>query len=685
MRSTVLTPPIRVASVALFAAIAASFGFNSSLSAQQQRQRMAEETLSIPPSEQLLEISVDAPREARVGQSYDMQVVVRNASSALTLHDIELEASTSGPIEIQSSQMGQAGQTSSQQNDRSGQNAGSGGSQDQSSNQQNQQNQDQQNQNQNQQSATQQSQNQQSGSQNAASQNSSGNQGSKKSWTIKELKPGQTKQIVLTAVGDEQQKGSVCLSVVSYRRSVCIDTQLTKPELSLAKQAPDEAPLCEVVPIVYTVENTGTGDLGPFTIEDSLSEGLRTESGDQKLKFEVSGLDAGETRKFRAEVVPVQRGEFSSRAVAKAQNSDLEQQSKNVTTKVVGPELAVAIDGPNTAYVDRPIDYTVRITNTGNMALDSGMLAMTFPSSAEISQQGDFQQTDNQVSSGSQDGTQGQPQEAQSEQGSSQSQQGSSSGSGSNSNSNQAQSSQQDVDQRQYEFNRLEPGETIMTTFVLRGVDSEKVDMKAKASFECAVGESEAKTSSVAHTQTQIAQLAALLLTVVDERDPVRVGNEVVYTINVRNQGNSPDENLQITAQLPQKLKFKEASGATSAESDGRKVTFDKVDKITPGEELKWTLRAVGESSGTTQLAVTLQSDGLDQKVQSEEPTQLFGGNSGQSSSQSPDQQNSNQQQNSNSNTSNQSNASDSQVSDESDQTGSQSSESADTQSRSEQ
>lgn len=593
---------------------------------QRTDQRNSRNTTMIPSSEQLLEVRADAPEEVEVGEGYQIKVLLRNNSESVDLHDIKLEAKTTGPLEVQSSKMNRSDQESKKDGRDAQESASS--------------------QSRNSQSSSQDSSSGQSASENASDADSNGDKSDsskpqsdgQNSWTIKKLAAGESLELVMEAVGDAEKEAECCLTVKSFRitpnsEPLCTTTKFTKPMLKLTKQAPERATLCDVVHFTYVVKNDGSGDVGAFTITDKLPKGFETESGDKELKFEVDGLRAGSERKFEADVRPLKIGDFSSRAVAKAKNSDLKNQSKKVSTKVEGADLEVAIDGPESAPAGKPVEYTVSITNNGNQAVEEGMLEVTFPTSADLNASGDFQQTDNTASNRNSSGGQPKPANNQSRQRNSDSASGQRSSDG-----KQDSSSQRDEgkDQRKMEFTGLNPGDTLETKMTLEGVEAKQIQVVAKASHTCRTSDGEQTLStSEANTQTKIVKLPALRVSVVDEQDPIQVGEEVAYKIVVFNQGNSADSNLQLSTELPEGLKFKEVSGETSAEADGRKVTFEKVSEIQPGDKLEWTLYATAESSGEVRLKLMTKSDGLEQTVQSQEPTQLYGSNSQHNESQS--------------------------------------------------
>src|SRR5690606_36678163 len=119
----------------------------------------------------------------------------------------------------------------------------------------------------------------------------------------------------------------------------CRQATAVKPQLNIVKTAREQSQLGDVIELVYTVHNDGTGAVGRFEIIDELAEGLQTIEGEDRLAFAVDELAAGDTRRFVARVYATRTGQFTIHAEASATELDLHSRSENVGQNVVGADL----------------------------------------------------------------------------------------------------------------------------------------------------------------------------------------------------------------------------------------------------------------------------------------------------------------------------------------------------------
>ena len=616
----------------------------------------------LPASDGMLRLSANMPQEVRVSGQFEYTVTVENVTDNIALHDIKISHQGSGPFEIESTRIEKTKKSathSTNKSQRSGQQTANQKNDRKDSQKKNQQDRQKDNaqregvssQNTNQ-SSKQKSQseeedsyfglgffdNEEEGQSNRQSKSQRGKQNSDKwgrsidenTWTIKRLMPGESRNIRVTASADKAGELKTCLAVTSMRPSLCLTTNVVKADLQLAKRAPEKAHVCEVIELEYFLQNDGEADLQSVTVKDDLPEGMQTIDGEKSLSFKVDGLKGGDTRKFVAKVIANKTGELSSRAVATPKQGQASRSAK-ATTKVSAAELAIAMDGPSTSYVNRSTTQTVRVTNVGDAPAQNVTLSLGTDSELQVAHVGDPQDSDDHVNASQSSGTptladafdrKSSNEDANQQSGS---QQASKNAEGQSSDRQQrARPSLEDFEQREIDLGTIEPGQTIAIDFTTQSDADGKFVQIAKAEFHCGEGEHEQKVTSVARGEINVVALSALLVTVVDEKDPIRSGDEVTYSITVKNQGDAADENVEVTAMLPGQLKFVSADGTTDAQSQGNQVKFQPVKKLEAGDSARWDLTAKASGKGEVRLEVEVKSNGLSRATVTEEPTKLF-------------------------------------------------------------
>ncbi len=201
-------------------------------------------------------------------------------------------------------------------------------------------------------------------------------------WKISELKPGESKTIKVTALGDQEGEKQTCIQV-DYKPTLCVATTFVKPEIQVSKAAPKEVDICQPIELRYTIKNTGSGEAKNLTLHDDLPDGLTTRDGKDTVDYKVGDLDSGQSKDYTVQVVAKKTGEFGSRAVAEGEG-DLSAKSSRPTTKVIATELAVDIEGPSAEYVGDPTTYRVRVENRGQATARDAKLQVQVDRNAKL-------------------------------------------------------------------------------------------------------------------------------------------------------------------------------------------------------------------------------------------------------------------------------------------------------------
>ncbi|TWT74248.1 DUF11 domain-containing protein [Allorhodopirellula solitaria] len=574
-------------------ALAGVCAFTTNATSQEPSQEtpQSSSTTTARTGDGLLSLQADMPQQTHAGESFEYTVTVSNSSDNMTLHDVVLKHRKAEGLTVESVSK-QSNATNSSQSEENGSD-----------------------------------EQEKSGDQSQkAKESQNGKNNKPKQLKISALKPGESQTFVVKATADKEGDLKSCLEIASYTPAVCLTTTVVKPELELTKKAPKTADRCNVIEIVYSIKNGGSGDVGAMTISDKLGNGLETIDGENSLKFVVDGLSAGDTRSFKARVFATKAGSFSSRATAKATDSDLQSRSKKTTTKVSAADLAVRINGPKKIQGEKTAQFTATVRNTGNVDATDVDVTVMWPEQASLANLGDVSKKKASKQGDESKSDQQQPTLAKSGDGNSA---GDSDKQGSNEGDN-SKSNATKMAKQSFTIDSLAAGETAQFQYTVQPNDVEKLATKVEALYICDVDaatdreQASAKTTAVAMASVEVVRLPALQIMIIDSDDPVANGDEVTYTARVWNEGDAADSNVQLEMEIPDGLEFVSANGPTEFNQDGGVVTFDAIKSMKAGQREDYKLVAKASGSGSVKVKANLSSKTLDESVSSEEPTELF-------------------------------------------------------------
>ncbi|MDB5358420.1 MAG: hypothetical protein JWN24_4873 [Phycisphaerales bacterium] len=395
-----------------------------------------------------------------------------------------------------------------------------------------------------------------------------GTSGEAVAFNVGNLGPRESRSILVTGVPERQGQISQCFRVSYEPPTLCTAVNVVAPAVAVTKQAPQQADVCQDIQWRYSIRNTGSGVARNVTLRDELPEGLTTADGQRVVSANVGDIPAGQARDVIVHLKASQPGQFASAATASSEGETVK--SETVATTVRQPKLDVAVKGPEQEYISRPVSYQVTVTNTGDAPARDATVRVRPSGPAQL------------VSVTAPDGAQ--------------------------------LASATTGPER---LGTIQPGQSKTINLTYQGTGQGALRLDATATAACA---QEARQS----VQTNIQTIAALLLEAVDERDPVRVGDNVVYNIVVTNQGNGPDTNVGVTAILPPEQQFVQATGSTQATTTGQKVTFTSIATLGPKQSARWRVVAKAMQPGTVQFRVTAISDSVKVPAEKAEPTTLY-------------------------------------------------------------
>jgi uncharacterized repeat protein (TIGR01451 family) len=385
-------------------------------------------------------------------------------------------------------------------------------------------------------------------------------------WEIKSLGPKASRRITISGVASTVDSLEHCTTVVTPIIPACAPIRIVQPRLELARVAPDEALLCEAIPVVFVVTNSGTGSAQNIKIVDDLPIGLRTTDGKSKLVLDVGTLGEGQSRQFSAELRAAKTGTYTSKAVATSATG-LRAESAETTTIVSLPVLTIQNSGPQKQYLGRKATYEITVANKSDIPAKNTIIENIIPVGATS-----IEADEGAKLSGS---------------------------------------------KLIWELGTLAPNTIKNVRVSYIPTEAGMQTNSATASAYC----SEAVTASV---QTLVTGISAVALEVVDVEDPVKVGSQTTYLISVTNQGSAAATNIRITCLLEGNVQYVSSAGATSGSMEGQMVKFFPLTSLEPKARAAWRVIVTAVKPGDVRFKAVMNVDQLTRPVEETEATHVY-------------------------------------------------------------
>jgi uncharacterized repeat protein (TIGR01451 family) len=378
-------------------------------------------------------------------------------------------------------------------------------------------------------------------------------------WKIGNMDAGQTLKGKVWFKAEKEGQLVNCASVSADPR-VCGVTFVGKPALAIEKSGPENATLGSDVTYNLVVKNTGTAIARGVVVTDPVPTGMSHSSGKSELSFEVGDLAPGQSRPLAVTFKANQRGKVCNTATANSSNAG--KVSDDACTVVLVPGLKVEKTGTKEQILGRNADYEIVVSNTGDTVLNNVVVSDVAPAETAIV-----------------------------------------AAPGATINANKAT----------WTIAELKPGakatQTVKLTSKVAGTHCNNVTASAGS------------LSDSAKACTLWKGIAAVLLEVVDDPDPIQVGESTTYTIRVTNQGFADIHNAKLVyTSDDETTPVSAAQGSVS----GKTVTFPAVSVLGPKQVITYTISVKGVSAGDSRNKVVLTAEELRTPVEEEESTTVY-------------------------------------------------------------
>lgn len=401
-------------------------------------------------------------------------------------------------------------------------------------------------------------------------------------WNIGTLAKDEVKKFVVTFKANKTGEWINTASVTSREAPPKTSTAVTRigaPEVFIVKESREEVRLNEKFFYTLTVKNNGNAVAKDLVIRDSIPAGLKFKDRTEgtPLRWGPINLDPGKSQQFRYEVEAVRTGTFTNEAEAYMKDKPVHKAV--FRTKVVAPKLTIVKDGPRLAYLHKPMENKIIITNEGDGAAKNVEIIDTLPKHLDYiksNPRGTF---------------------------------------------------------RPAAGERLATVTWSLSEIPANGKVEIALELRSKMMGRCRNGVkliSKATEPPVinpmeAFLEIEIIGVPAMALSTYDTEDPVEVGKTTVYVIEVRNEGTSNCTVVQMTSKMPEEMEFVKAEGpGVSFKQEGNNVVFDAVPVLPPGEKLTYKVLCRATKPGSAKHAAILQYVEFQKPIMDEEGTSVY-------------------------------------------------------------
>ena len=383
-------------------------------------------------------------------------------------------------------------------------------------------------------------------------------------WKMATLGAGES--VTIKVNGSSAEEGTVltCASA-SYVPVLCEGIKVVKANIQLVKTLPAAVSVCDPIPATFTVKNTGSSALTMVKITDPLPAGLKTADGQSSLTFDAGTLAPGESKEFKAGLMATGTGKYDNTATVNcAQNVKAESKA---TVVVTAPMLAITCEAPAERFAGRPIDLCYTVVNKGDRAAGATVVEAPLPAGTTLSSA----TAGGTVSAG----------------------------------------------KIVWNIASLAPGASakVCATVVLSSPGS--VTATGTAKTACS-------KDAVATCTTKVVGIPAVLLEVVDIEDPIEVGKNETYVVDVTNQGTAPDSNIRLTFKLEDSQDYVSGTGPTAVTANGRTITTAPLPTLAPKAKATYRITVKANKAGDVRFTTSLLTDQLSRPVDETESTNQY-------------------------------------------------------------
>ena len=386
------------------------------------------------------------------------------------------------------------------------------------------------------------------------------------SWDIGTLSPGVEKRInVQLKPTRPGEIGSVAQYTFAARSSM--RTRVTQPVLEITHRCNPKVLIGGDVLLDVVVTNKGDGPAKDVLIQEDVPEQLKFREGYREIEYEVGTLLPNQSRNVRLALKAFKPGKLKN-VIHATGSGGLKSQHK-LDLEVIAPKLKTTSSGPSVRFLGRNAKHTFNVANLGTAPATNVNLIARLPSGLRYLQ------------------------------------------------SNNKGTYNRNTHAVLWELAQLGEGVDASVEVMTEPIAIGSQPIKFEASADLNIQDSTEQPLTVEH-------LVDLFIDIDDVLDPIEIGGETSYRVEVVNQGTKVATNVELQMSFTSGLKPSSVAGPLANQIRGQQIVFSPIESLKPGARLKFVVSAKGVTAGDHRVVLKMDTDGRTASVSKEESTRVY-------------------------------------------------------------
>ncbi len=342
-------------------------------------------------------------------------------------------------------------------------------------------------------------------------------------------------------------------------------TSVVQPQMGLLVEAPEDTIIGDLIPMKLTFRNGGSAPVFDANLSQTLPSGLITDQGLDRFELPIGNLFPGDIKIFDVALRSTAVGDYRLDLLATARDGISAEAV--VETAVYKPSLDIVAEAPAMRFLGNQIRSSISVTNRGDgEARDTVITQYLAAGTDYVTADEGGALLDNTVV---------------------------------------------------WNIGTLNPGETKVVT---SSVGTSNIMMVRTS----AIAEAYAADTVEDAMVTDVQGVAAVLLRLGDINDPVPVGDNEVYVVQVDNQGSLAGTGIQLRCILEEGMEYVSSSGPTEASVEGNSIFFETLPVLEPGAVAEWRVVIKARKAADVRFTAVIETDQLTEPVQENEATNFY-------------------------------------------------------------